>query len=502
MHWRVQTSLIAVVAVASVSTAGCERAAVAELEAGSFEARVANLDGTAQDLPLKGSLDGAANFNFDETERANRCRTTDLPFITESAGSGNATHMGPLTWSSSHCTEHPAGDAPPYFVFERGMQILVAANGDEIYIRYTAEQVDPIDEHDPQPMTLVGRGTVTGGTGRFANATGWIDMRGDVRLPAGGMQAPDWPLHFDFEGRISFGDMKPIRGSQTFGPATEAALVDCGYGVQLAGHVAAIGTFTHLGRTRSLIATEACELNPATGIVSMHGTALHKAADADELHANWTGALDGSALALDVDIRGGTGRFVRAKGSAQGVGKIDPTTGAGEYRIDGAISYNASDGPAHRQLPFAAEATCHVVGMECADESCSGTSTFDGRCSVPSSWVIRFTIEGSSDPLGPIDGWAEHCSQVTWAGPGIPEAATYRDGRMEFTLADGARVWGTYTNGVGTFLEDGSNPFQDEFTFTGGTGRYQNIRGSGIEWGTAIALDAPIPLWMKGWIRY
>jgi hypothetical protein len=502
MRCRTLISPLAMATIASGFTMGCERPAVSELEARMFDAEVASLSKTGQDLPFEGSLDGVANFTFDPAEREARCRTTDVPFITQSAGSGNATHMARLTWSSSHCTELPAGEPPPYYVFERGKQILVAANGDEIHLDYTAEQIDPIDEDDPQPMTLVGHGTITWGTGRFVNAAGWIEMRGNVRLPPAGLEAPDWPLHFDFEGRISFGDMLPIQGSQTFAPAADATPVDCGHGVQLASRSTAIGTFSHLGRTRSVITTESCELNPGTGIVSMVGAVLHKAANGDELHATWTGAIDDGVLALEIDIDGGTGRFVRANGSARGEGTVDPTIGAGEYTVDGMFSYNASDGPAHKQLPFEAEAVCNVVGMECADESCSGTSTFDGRCSVPSTWVIRFTVEGTSDPLGPIDGWAEHCSQVTWSAPGIPETATYRDGRMEFTLADGAKVWGTYTNGVGTFLEDGTNPFQDEFTFTGGTGRYKNIRGSGIEWGTATALDAPIPLWMKGWVRY
>jgi hypothetical protein len=502
MRCRALMSLLAVAAAPSGSMTGCDRAAVAELEAGAFEAVFANLGRTGQDLSFDGSLDGIANFDFDPAQREARCRTTDVPFITRSAGSGNAPHMGRLTWSSSHCTELPAGEPPPYFVFERGKQILVAANGDEIHLDYTCEQVDPIDEDDPQPMTLEGRGTITGGTGRFANAAGWIEMRGNVRLPPGGLEAPDWPVHFDFEGRLSFGDRLAIQGSQTFIPAADASSVDCGHGVRLASQSTAFGTFSHLGRTHSVITTASCELDPGTGKVAMLGVVLHKAANGDELHATWTGAIDDDDLTLDIHIDGGTGRFVRANGNARGVGTVDPATGAGEYRVDGMFSYNASDGPAHKQLPFAAEAECNVVGMECANEYCSETSTFHGRCSIPSTWVIRFTVEGSSDPLGPIDGWAEHCSQVTWAAPGIPRTATYTDGRMEFTLAEGAKVWGTYTNGVGTFLEDGTNPFQDEFTFTGGTGRYRNIRGSGIEWGTATALDASIPLWMKGWIRY
>jgi hypothetical protein len=195
-------SFLAVAATASVFAVGCERAHVSELEASMFDVEIANLNRTGQDRPFKASLDGVANFNM--TGREARCRTTDLPFITESGGTGTATHMGQLTWSSSHCTELPTEEPPPYFIFEGGEWILVAANGDEIHMEYTGEQSDPLDPADPQPMVLVAHGTITGGTGRFANATGWVEMQGEVRLPAGGMDAPDWPLHFAVEGRITF----------------------------------------------------------------------------------------------------------------------------------------------------------------------------------------------------------------------------------------------------------------------------------------------------------
>jgi hypothetical protein len=202
MHSRTSMSALAVATIASVFPVGCERASVSEPDTGIAAAEVVALNTRAQDRPFKGSLEGVANFNM--TGREARCRTTDLPFITESTGSGTATHMGRLTWSSSHCTEMPPSEPPPYFVFERSEMTFVAANGDELYVEGTGAQNDPLDETDPQPMTLVMYCTITGGTGRFANATGWFEMRGEVRLPSGGLEAPDWPVHFDLEGRISY----------------------------------------------------------------------------------------------------------------------------------------------------------------------------------------------------------------------------------------------------------------------------------------------------------
>jgi hypothetical protein len=291
-----------------------------------------------------------------------------------------------------------------------------------------------------------------------------------------------------------------MRGGQSFVAAPYAEPVDCDHGVYLGSRSTAVGTFSYMGRTSSVITMEPCEVEDA-GTVSMVGRALNRAAIGDQLNSNRTGTTAGIPT-FGIELAGSTGGFVSTSGSAKGRGVVDPISGAGEYGLGGMIYQSAGDGPAREQLPFKARAECNVVKMECADENCAETSTFDDRCSVPSTWVIRFTIDGDSEPLGLIEGWAEHCSQVTWAGPGIPSAASYSDGRMELTLEDGERVWGTYTNGVGVFLEDGTNEFQDEFTFTGGTGRYRNLRGGGVEWGTATTLDEPIPLWMEGWIRY
>lgn len=202
MHSRTSMSTLAVATIANALVVGCERTPGSEPDTGTAAAEVVALNTAVPNRPLNGSLEGVANFNM--TGREARCRTMDLPFVTESTGSGTATHMGRLTWSSSHCTEMPASEPPPYFVFERSRTTFVAANGDELYVEGTGEQHDPLDETDPRPMALVMYCTITGGTGRFRNATGSFEMRGEVRLPAGGMEVPDWPVHFKLTGRISY----------------------------------------------------------------------------------------------------------------------------------------------------------------------------------------------------------------------------------------------------------------------------------------------------------
>jgi hypothetical protein len=291
--------------------------------------------------------------------------------------------------------------------------------------------------------------------------------------------------------------MVPIHGWQSMAMAPDAVPVDCGYGVYLPSRFLATGTVSHMGKTHSVIEGSACwVLGPES--VGILGVARHTAANGDELHAAWVGGITGSVLDLDVTFAGGTGRFAGAAGSGKLLGTINPMTGDGEYQLSGTIRYNASDGPAHRQHPFTADAVGHIVDLKCADAQCMTTSTFDGRCSVPSTWVIRFTAEGESEPLGTItDGWGEHCSLVEWAAPGVPAGATYGDGRFEYTLASGERVWGVYEKGASQ-----AENWQDEFTFTGGTGKYRNLRGGGVDRGTFVGLDQPMPYRMEGWIRY
>jgi hypothetical protein len=58
----------------------------------------------------------------------------------------------------------------------------------------------------------------------------------------------------------------------------------------------------------------------------------------------------------------------------------------------------------------------HVVEIEWAgDEPLSGeTSTFDGRCSVPSDYFARGRAEGLTFPTGPGTAETEHCGQLVW----------------------------------------------------------------------------------------
>jgi hypothetical protein len=77
---------------------------------------------------------------------------------------GEATHMGRIEASFSHCPAEPE-------IINDGRLRIVAANGDELYGTYN---YGPEYEGDEIPVTL------DGGTGAFADASGAVIMKYEV----------------------------------------------------------------------------------------------------------------------------------------------------------------------------------------------------------------------------------------------------------------------------------------------------------------------------------
>jgi hypothetical protein len=92
---------------------------------------------------------------------------------TDSWGSGEVTHLGLATMTSSHCTPlTPATEPQPI----SGVGRFVAANGDILEMTYTG-MADPIIPFiEGAPIRAWSHHVITGGTGRFADATGEFDM--------------------------------------------------------------------------------------------------------------------------------------------------------------------------------------------------------------------------------------------------------------------------------------------------------------------------------------
>jgi hypothetical protein len=97
---------------------------------------------------------------------------------TDTWGSGQLTHFGLTSMTASHCTQFLG--AP-----ETGTQTFVAANGDTLQVTYTltGEWPEPVEG-----AVLIGQGqtVITGGTGRFAQASGEfvVNFRGILHLTA------------------------------------------------------------------------------------------------------------------------------------------------------------------------------------------------------------------------------------------------------------------------------------------------------------------------------
>ncbi|TVR90515.1 MAG: hypothetical protein EA416_11200 [Trueperaceae bacterium] len=85
----------------------------------------------------------------------------------------------------------------------------------------------------------------------------------------------------------------------------------------------------------------------------------------------------------------------------------------------------------------------HVVEIEWArDEPLSSeTSTFDGRCSVPSDYLAQGYAEGLTFPTGPFTSETEHCGQLIWEeedGERLLRGRLTTDGFMTLRSDDGS----------------------------------------------------------------
>jgi hypothetical protein len=110
----------------------------------------------------------------------------DGRYLMQLEGVGQVTHMGKVTWLSTHCLDFQT------FAYSEGTAVLTAANGDELYATYYG-QVDPFES------TWIEYETWSGGTGRFADAVGESVTSGPVDLT----QFPlTWTCITD--GRISY----------------------------------------------------------------------------------------------------------------------------------------------------------------------------------------------------------------------------------------------------------------------------------------------------------
>jgi len=135
--------------------------------------------------PFKGSSAGIGDVALDAT-----CATGLRTIVTHA---GVATHVGLLAMAGSHCA--PEWGAP----ILGGEFTLLAANGDTIVGTYTGT-IEPFEPVEGAIMVGEIDNVITGGTGRFAGASGEfvISMRGVLHFAAPMTVSQTW------DGTISY----------------------------------------------------------------------------------------------------------------------------------------------------------------------------------------------------------------------------------------------------------------------------------------------------------
>lgn len=127
-----------------------------------------------------------------EQLRPNPATCQAAPFLSgTTTGSGHASHLGNITGSGTDCV---TPTSPSTYSFSNGKLVVIAANGDELRADYsgnlTPSATAPI-------YVIAGTYRITGGTGRFTNASGTGTVGGLENLLTGQGQ-------FELKGAISY----------------------------------------------------------------------------------------------------------------------------------------------------------------------------------------------------------------------------------------------------------------------------------------------------------
>lgn len=123
--------------------------ATAGLSAG---AATATLAAAGHEMPFKGRLEGVYSLSFPNS----------VTLAVTGTGTGNATQLGQFTLAYDEIVNLTTGVGT-------GTYDLTAANGDTLSADWTGAGFPTAD---PNVLRIVEDATITGGTGRFANASG------------------------------------------------------------------------------------------------------------------------------------------------------------------------------------------------------------------------------------------------------------------------------------------------------------------------------------------
>jgi len=153
-----------------------------------------------------------------------------------------------------------------------------------------------------------------------------------------------------------------------------------------------------------------------------------------------------------------------------------------------ALPATATKGNPGKELPFSAVISGDEVDFNTDNIPAGRCDESPGTFSLTTFWG-----SGHATHLGRIDIVAQHCSQ-----PG----GFYSQGELTITAANGDVLEATYTNGV-SLTPPPEILFRDEFTFVdGGTGRFTEASGDGVETGVFQFFTDEFELEMEGVISY
>jgi hypothetical protein len=109
-------------------------------------------------------IDYAPNFPAHAGDTfGDRC-SVPSQWISTASGTGEISHLGRVSWTTEHCFQLFAG------TFSDADLVITAANGDELYGTYDGVMTGE--------TTFVETMVITGGTGRFAGASGTVEESG------------------------------------------------------------------------------------------------------------------------------------------------------------------------------------------------------------------------------------------------------------------------------------------------------------------------------------
>lgn len=158
----------------------------------------------AHEVPIKGTVMGEHEVAFFHPD----CEPAEPGFEVfwrfSTSGYGTMSHLGKVHYDLVQCTAIYPG-APPA---SSGTTVFTAANGDTLNVTQTMLSEIIEDGVDPDPDGFIGGGnwSITGGTGRFHQASGGGDLSiiGDVPGGDALFGLPDGLAEISFHGGIMY----------------------------------------------------------------------------------------------------------------------------------------------------------------------------------------------------------------------------------------------------------------------------------------------------------